>query len=363
MHDSRLSALTLLLALPAFSTPAAADSRPTVVITVENLAPQAGTFQTPLWFGLHDGSFDLYDEGVPASALPVAGSSALERIAEDGSPGPLSDDFAMLAPDGAQGVILSNGPIPPFAPGQVASRLVDVDPAVHRYLSYASMVIPSNDAFVANGDPTAHEIFAEDGSFVGMSFVVPGADVNDAGTEVNDELPENTAFFGQMMPDTGVPEDAPVMPHPGFLLPGNGGILDDPMFAKADFLAPGYQVLRVSLTYFDAAANQAFRAVMDADQQVDDVESEAVGRADLKLRGGGTRLEIRVRARGISSEVVAAHLHLGPVGQNGPVVADLSGGIANKPNGRVRIKYVIEAEDVIGPLAGGDDPLGALLAE
>ena len=40
-------------------------------------------------------------------------------------------------------------------------------------------------------------------------------------------------------------ENGTVQLHPGFHPPGSGGILDDPMFANADFTQPGYQVARV----------------------------------------------------------------------------------------------------------------------
>lgn len=63
---------------------------------------------------------------------------------------------------------------------------------------------------------------------------------------VNDELPANTAFFGQMAPNTGVDQNGVIAVHPGFNPPGSGGILDDPMFANADFKRPGYQVAQVS---------------------------------------------------------------------------------------------------------------------
>jgi hypothetical protein len=71
--------------------------------------------------------------------------------------------------------------------------------------------------------------------------------VLDAGTEVNDEIPMNTAFFGQMMPNTGTNENGVVMTHPGFLPPGSGGILDDPMFANANFKAADYQVAEITV--------------------------------------------------------------------------------------------------------------------
>ena len=114
------------------------------------------------------------------------------------------------------------------------------------------MVIPSNDAFVANGEPVAHRVFDESGNFVPVEFAILGSAVNDAGTEVNDELPSNTAFFGQASPDTGTAENGVNSDHPGFKAAGMGGILDDPMFAAADFTANGYQVATVKLELLEA---------------------------------------------------------------------------------------------------------------
>ena len=91
-------------------------------------------------------------------------------------------------------------------------------------------------------------MFDELGNFVGGSFVIAGSRVLDAGSEVNDELPANTAAFGQMTPDTGVPEGGVVHVHPGFLPAGSGGILDDPAFAAADFTQPGYRIARITVS-------------------------------------------------------------------------------------------------------------------
>ena len=67
----------------------------------------------------------------------------------------------------------------------------------------------------------------------------------DAGSEVNDELPMNTVFFGQMTPDTGVDQNGVVELRAGFLSVGSGGILDDATFSAADFTAAGYMVRTV----------------------------------------------------------------------------------------------------------------------
>lgn len=208
-----------------------------VTVEVTNLAPSGGTLQTPVWIGIHDGSFDLYDRNEPASP-------ELERLAEDGTVAPLA---GLFAESGAGEDATVFGPtIPPLQPGESGSVtfLVEVERGRAEYFSYASMVIPSNDAFVANGDPRAHRLFNAGGQFVPTSFVVTGGEVLDAGTEVNDEVPENTAALAQAAPDTGVVEDGVVTVHPGFLT--GGSILD--AIPGGDFTADGYQNLRFDIS-------------------------------------------------------------------------------------------------------------------
>ena len=209
-----------------------------VRVTLRTLAPASGTYLTPMWVGFHNDSFDMFDGG---SAAPLH----IERLAEDGDTGPLSTAFTISGVGSMDGFI--TGPVGPVAPGQTGSLLFDLDPmaASSRYLSYASMVIPSDDAFIANDNPTALPVFNPAGMFVGGTFMVLGSMVRDAGTEVNDELPMNTAFLGQMTPNTGVTENGVVMAHAGFI-PG-GNILSSPMFANADFTATGYQVAEITI--------------------------------------------------------------------------------------------------------------------
>ncbi len=221
----------------ALSLSATAANALEVTVTIENLAPVNGTWLTPVWVGFHDGSFDIYNSGEAASA-------ELEAIAEDGNNVPLSDAFT----GSAQGVVF--GPNGPIAPGEVASFTIDLDPndPMSSYFSYAAMVLPSNDAFIANGNPLAHQVFDAQGNFTAVDFFIGGNAVLDAGTEVNDELPMNTAFFGQMAPNTGVDEGGVVGLHPGFLPAGSGGILDDPLFANGDFTRLDYPIAQVRIS-------------------------------------------------------------------------------------------------------------------
>ena len=241
-----------LLATLAGCMASAAPAAPVdVIVTVENLAPAGGTWLSAGWVGFHDGGFDWWDEGAPAP-------EALEPLAELADPSVIASRLEAAQPDGLQGRVF--GARPPFddlAPGDAAQARFTVDPEAGRYMSYAWMFLPSNDAFQANDDPLAIDLFGEDGSFDPTEVVLTGADVFDAGTEVNDEAPDTTALLGffEGVPmrtpliDGGEDEGGVARPHPGYAgsatsdLPPigpPGGILSNPAFAAADFLAPDY---------------------------------------------------------------------------------------------------------------------------
>jgi hypothetical protein len=228
----------LVLSAGIFLSPAA--SAATLRVSIENLAPTAGNFLTPVWVGFHNGGFDIYDRGVSLVGFP-----GTESVAEDGATEQISAQFTRVGAGSVQATI--PGATGPIAPTQTATFDFDLDQVRNSgaFFSYASMIIPSNDAFIANGNPLAHRIFDGSGNFLGADFVVAGSQVLDAGTEVNDELPFSTAFFGQQTPNTGVDQNGVVETHPGFNPRGSGGILDSTRFANADFKAPGYQVARI----------------------------------------------------------------------------------------------------------------------
>ena len=206
-----------------------------VFVSVQNLSPSQGTALTPVWVGFHDGEFDTYDRGRPASP-------GLERLAEDGNNDVISQEFDQSTFGETQGVVAGAGG--PIFPGETTGQVFDVeDTEQGQYFNYAAMILPSNDFFIANGNPLAHPIFDDDGNFLGADFIVSGAQVLDAGTEVNDEIPENTAFFGQSTPDTGVVEGGVIQSAEGFIEGGN--ILSSEDFANADFTADGYEVARI----------------------------------------------------------------------------------------------------------------------
>ena len=327
------------LALPAGASGSSPNAFYEVTVTVTNLAPADGTFQTPVWVGLHGGSFDLYDRGEPVTP-------GLEMLAEDGGTGGVSAEFDANG-DGQDATLF--GPNGPIAPGEQATRTFLVQPREGEadYLSFASMVIPSNDAFVANGDPLAHPLFDERGHFIGEDFVVTGANVLDAGTEVNDELPANTAFFGQATPNTGDDQGEGVELHPGFNPVGSGGILDSAMFAGADFTADGYEVLQVEVSAEQVDFRESSR--LRGSNEVPRVNTRASGNVVLRPNAEGG-IDYNIRAVRIDN-VVAAHLHYGARGENGPIVA----GLLAEPAGdgfRLRLSGTVTEDDLVGPLEG-----------
>ncbi|MEL6896391.1 MAG: spondin domain-containing protein, partial [Planctomycetota bacterium] len=180
-------------------------------VEVESLQPDGGTSLTPLWVGFHDGGFEVARSGVAASEF-----GGLELIAEEGSPQGIVDRFAaesngvdtvLAAPEGFAGA-------PVIEPGENSTQIVTIDNSViNRYFSFASMVIPSNDAFVANLDPRAYRLFDNRGNFTGArQFTIFGRDIYDAGTEENN--PTGGAAFSTGGGD-GVDENGVVHPHTG----------------------------------------------------------------------------------------------------------------------------------------------------
>ena len=213
-----------------------ADGTRNIRVTVTNEGPEGGTFLTPTWVAIQDGGFDVYNAGEAAAGY-------LEALAEDGATDPISGAFAGSGAVGQDGVVtgpdgLAAGPLDP---GESGSIVLTVDPRQSQFLSYASMVIPSNDAFIASPDnPQGIRIFDDYGNFVGGGDQATGADVLDAGTEVNTE--DDAAFLNQTAPDTGVDEGGVVSLHPGFI--GSEGLPatdDTPDQGKGDRGRSGYR--------------------------------------------------------------------------------------------------------------------------
>lgn len=345
-----ISATALGLALTSLA--GAQTSIPSVIVTVENAQVGRGMFLTPPWIGIHDGTFDTYDGGQPAN-VPLGGNE-IEALAEDGNNGPITATFEQRNPNApqVQGVA---GPTGPLAPGESVNVTLNVDPTSDRYFSYASMVIPSNDAFIANGNPLAHQLFDDNGNFTGSSFVVSGDETNDAGTEVNDEIASNVAFLGQAAPNTGTTEGSVVVtPAADFAAPGSlmlpNGILNYPVFANGDFNDADDRVFSVRFRYVDLGERLPFSASLSGSQEVQaDAGSDISNGIAVAESRDGANLRLTALGQNLSGPIVAAHLHLGAEGTNGPVIVDMGSGITAA--GRL-VRFRATASDLTGALAG-----------
>ena len=207
-------------------------------VTVTNTSNAGGTFLTPFYFGFHDGNFDLFSPGEAASA-------GLEAAAEDGNFSVIAGERGAASP-GSQGLVVfgnDNTPGTPIATEETTSATIDVDAELNTHVALVAMILPSNDAFVGNSDPL--RLFSDSGRFLGAQTITfEGADVYDAGTELNTE--EDAAFINQTEADTGIDENGVVRLHGGFN--GSQGNPDgsfgfDPEGPQDSDLASGSQII------------------------------------------------------------------------------------------------------------------------
>jgi len=305
-------------------------------IVATNTSADGGTFLTPFWFALDDGSFDLYDRGVAASA-------GLEALAEDGSFGTINAEVTAQDADAITGAVFGAGG--PLATGETGeARLDNVDGASNGYVSLAAMILPSNDAFVGNGQSI--QLFDDDGNFLGArSIAFEGSNVLDAGTEVNTE--EDAAFLNQTAPDTGIDENGVVTLHTGFLPAGTGNILGgtnaagaliDPV--AADFTRPGAGIAEIHINeYAETNGSDGFDFITGS--RVDDIVDAGGGNDVVLGRGGWDEL-----SGGAGRDVL--------IGGSGNDILDGGTGRDGLKGGRGEDTFIFEQGDGRDRLVGFD---------
>ncbi|WP_411845153.1 spondin domain-containing protein [Roseibacillus persicicus] len=140
--------------------------------------------------GFSNGSFDIFDPGSAASA-------ALENLAETGSPAGFmpSSGGAVLGPG------VGPGSPPIFAPGASGSAVFEVADGDNMF-HFASMLLPSNDWFIGNGD--GFDVSSLLGASNGSSLFFDFTTVWDAGTELEDfDFSPGNPLIGIMNPGGG----------------------------------------------------------------------------------------------------------------------------------------------------------------
>ncbi len=165
-----------------------------IQITVTNDQPNGGFALAPVWFGVQNGTFSPFTPGSSAS-------SAIATLAQFGNTAPLMTLFESQNV-GVDTTLTSGGSLIQFLPGQSNSTILNIsNPSVDQFLSYAGMVVPSNDFFQGNATPL--QIFNSNGSFVGpMTIQVFGSNIWDSDTEAQSITTALTFIQGQT-PGTG----------------------------------------------------------------------------------------------------------------------------------------------------------------
>lgn len=181
----RIATVSISLAALSMISGLAAANPVKLRVTATNLAPQNSVTFAPLHVGFHNGSFDAFNNGQAATAPIIS-------IAEGGSGSDWFPAFAAADPTATLGTVISN-PAGPLLPGQSASVVFNVDPAINRFFTFASMVVPSNDHFIGNDSPTQYMLFDANGNLNISSISQFGSSIWDAGSEVTD--PANAAFL------------------------------------------------------------------------------------------------------------------------------------------------------------------------
>ena len=96
-----------------------------------------------------------------------------------------------------------------------------------------------------------------------------------------------------------------------------------------------------------------FHAILEGDEEVPPVDSDAKGAAIFRTSNDGTELHYRLIVANIE-DVTAAHIHLAPRGENGDIVAflfDPEEPTEGRTNG-VLAEGTITSADLVGPLEG-----------
>ncbi|MEA5511140.1 PEP-CTERM sorting domain-containing protein [Crocosphaera sp. UHCC 0190] len=204
MNKIIIGSLVALSSLFSLTLPSKAAR---IQVTVTNLTNNS--VFSPVSSIFHDGSFDNFNLGEAASL-------GIERIAEDGNGSFLNADAI------SSGFVAGSVGTGPITAGVTVSGIFEVNPSLGRYFNFASMFVPSNDAFIGNDDQTEYQIFDINGKFISQIIDVPAFEIWDAGTEVNDEISPNAAIPGQSgIAGAGTTEGGVVTVHPGFTAGGN----------------------------------------------------------------------------------------------------------------------------------------------
>ncbi|MFS1429485.1 spondin domain-containing protein, partial [Vibrio splendidus] len=191
-------------------------------VSVTNLTPNQP--MSPLAVLTHNTNFDLFEVGQSASV-------DLEYLAEGGSNAQLlalsDSDANVYQGISGNGLILS---------GEQDTVSIRVDPNQEEYISVASMLVNTNDAFVGESGLSLKSLA------VGDTFVM-NMNVWDSGTELNDELAATIpgpAGGGEGFNTTR--DDTDVVSFHSGVISQDDGLTTSALSANHRFLNPGARI-------------------------------------------------------------------------------------------------------------------------
>ncbi len=170
MHRVPSFILRATAALCVMASAAVAQSR-TVTVTVTNLAAANSISFAGTHIGFHSGAFDAFNIGTPAGPGIVS-------VAEGGVGTRWQADFAAADPTATRGLIAGA-----LLPGQSRSQSFIVNAGLNKFFTFATMVIPSNDFFLGNDNPTGFRLFDDAGNLLINSITQTSSQIWDAGSE------------------------------------------------------------------------------------------------------------------------------------------------------------------------------------
>jgi hypothetical protein len=148
-----------------------------VTVRVQNLAPANSVSFAPLRFGFNAGVFDAFNAGSTATAPIIS-------VAEGGSGSDWFPAFRAADPTAVLGSTMGA-----LTPGNsFTTATFRVDTAINSFFTFASMVIPSNDFFIGNDDPTEYRLFDNTGNLLIQNIDQNASDIWNAGSEAFDPL-------------------------------------------------------------------------------------------------------------------------------------------------------------------------------
>lgn len=244
MKASRIS-IALLLCIACLVPRLNAQQQ--VRVTIDNLqsvsADGEGFYFTPVFVGFDDNTFNLFNSG-----QTLGSGTALETLAEQGDAGPLTTLFNQGS-NTQSGVINRPGGLGPglFNPGSAASQTFTLDSG-QTHFNFATMLIPTNDAFLGTEDSIA--LFDGDGNFQALDLTLTLSNVWDSGTELNDRLGAPFSNFGG---DDSTIESEQIGLHTSLdLYDSDTNLIDSPNFLNGDGqrvnVVAGSDIIRIRIS-------------------------------------------------------------------------------------------------------------------